>query len=386
MKMFFLILLFPIMSFANSFVVESNSSSVILTAGSTFAGPGFECYKYSSIIPSVKTDQAGTLYVEFSTDATTWDSSLSFSVLAATNEVHRLSVSKKFCRVRFTNTASSDQTYFRLQTLLGDQPVFTSALNASTAQDSDAIVTKSVTEEILIAEGKFNGYGITNKFGTNPDIDTNTVPEDVWENGGTYTGWAAAAENLMVVSTSAADASAGTGARTGTVICLDSTYTQVTVSFTLNGTTPVNTGSSVIRCHTASISTAGSGGVNAGALSFYQQTTTANIFLSMTAGRNQTNCSCYTVPALKKAYMRKLHGSVAGTTSISLDGNIWTRAFGSVFRSRRPFTFSNAFPLNDTIFGGLVFTEKSDIIIRMTSTTANNAVVNAGYDLVVVDQ
>lgn len=39
----------------------------------------------------------------------------------------------------------------------------------------------------------------------------------------------------------------------------------------------------------------------------------------------------------------------------------------------------------DTIYGGLVFTEKSDIVIRCDLVSGNNVVMNAGYDLILVE-
>jgi hypothetical protein len=93
----------------------------------------------------VKTDQAGTLYMEFSPDGVNADSSLSFSVAAATNEIHRLTVTRLYYRTRFTNTSGSAQTYFRLQTLFGsNQPPLTAPLNGSISSDSDSMTTRSI--------------------------------------------------------------------------------------------------------------------------------------------------------------------------------------------------------------------------------------------------
>jgi len=62
----------------------------------------------------------------------------------------------------------------------------------------------------------------------------------------------------------------------------------------------------------------------------------------------------------------------------------WTRSFGGVFRSRRPYTMGSSFRLTDYIYGGLVFTEKSDITLRISSSSANNISVNGGFDLILV--
>lgn len=129
---------------ATTLVSTNNSSTSILTAGATYTGTGEDVSAYPSVVVAVKTDKAGTLYMEFSPDNTNWDSSLSFSVAAATNEVHRLTTTRKYYRCRFTNTAGTDQTYFRLQSILGSQPALTSALNSTVQTDADSLVTRSV--------------------------------------------------------------------------------------------------------------------------------------------------------------------------------------------------------------------------------------------------
>lgn len=372
-------------------VNEDNSSSTPLTNGSTFTGVGVDTTGHHSVITAVKTDQDGTLYMEFSPDGVNWDSSLSYSVTAGLNDVHRLTITRRYYRTRFTNNSGSDQTYFRLQTMINGGTALSAPLNLSVQQDADAIVARTVSEEVSIAEGKFTGYSITNKFGTNADVDATTSPEDIWEGGGAYTGWATAGQAVQAISSSTDDVNtSGTGAWTVRAICLDSNYVQQTITFTLNGQTAV-TGSGtnstdIIRCHTAQVVTAGSGGVNAGIITIRQATTTTNIFLSMLAGRNQTNCSCFTVPAGKTAYMRHMHiAATKGQSGINVEGNIWTRSYGGVFRSRRPFLLTNSFQIDQLIYGGLVFTEKSDIILRATSTSTTAVKISAGYDLVLID-
>jgi hypothetical protein len=122
----------------------SNNTSTVLAAGATWTGTGEDVTGYGSVVVALKTDQAGTLYMEFSPDGTNWDSSLSFSVAVGVNEVHRLSVTRSHFRARFTNTSGSTQGYFRLQSLFGAQPPLTSALNSTVQTDADSLVTRSV--------------------------------------------------------------------------------------------------------------------------------------------------------------------------------------------------------------------------------------------------
>ena len=121
-----------------------NSSSTVLAAGATFTGTAELVVMFPSVIASLKTDQDGTLYLEFSPDGTNWDSSLSYSVAASTNEVHRLTITRKYFRARFTNTSASPQTYFRLQVLFGDHTSLVSPMSAGIQADADATVSRSV--------------------------------------------------------------------------------------------------------------------------------------------------------------------------------------------------------------------------------------------------
>ena len=125
-------------------VSTANSTSVALTAGETFTGVGVDVSTYASVVVAAKTDQAGTLYVDFSPDNSNWDSTLSYSVVAASNEVHRISVTRQYCRVRFTNTSAAPQTYLRLSTLFGSQTQLTANLNTTIQSDADSLATRSV--------------------------------------------------------------------------------------------------------------------------------------------------------------------------------------------------------------------------------------------------
>lgn len=366
-------------------VIPEIGTTAPLASGATFTSDGYSVVEFSSLVVSCKTDKIGIIYVDLSTDNTNWDSTLSYEIAADINEVHRITITKKFARIRFTNTDATAQTYLRLQVLLGEYAPLNTARNASIQADADAVVVRAVDAEIDIAQGLYVGYSITNKFGYNADIDSGSVPEDIWEGGGVYTGFPdSTAETVDILSSSAADTAAGTGARTVRIIGLDSNYDVLQETITLNGTTPATSVGVYRRVHTASVTTAGSGGVNVGTITIRHTTTTANVFQQMQIGRNQTNSSGFTVPAGYTGYLRAIHSACDNAGAASLIGQLWARSFNQPFRSRRPFFITNQFRLFDVVFGGLVFTEKSDIIVRIVSSTASNLAVNGGYDLLLV--
>jgi hypothetical protein len=101
-------------------------------------------------------------------------------------------------RVVYTN-GSTAQASFYLDATLRVQPengIFNSA---------GALITGTFEREVAL--GNVSNYTSDSKYGRNPDIDTTTFPEDVWNGGGDYTGHNPTAnENLETFSASANDA------------------------------------------------------------------------------------------------------------------------------------------------------------------------------------
>lgn len=83
-----------------------------------------------------------------------------------------------------------------------------------------------------------SGYGV-HKFGTNPDIDTATDPQDVTELGGLYP-FPSAASDIHFYSLSANDAAAGTGAQKLVIEALGRDWNLVSQELTMAGDTIVN--------------------------------------------------------------------------------------------------------------------------------------------------
>ena len=360
---------------------SNNSSTATLNAGVTFTGTATDAGAFPAITVAVITDQDGTLYVDFSPDSSNWDSTLSFAVEAATSEVHRIVVTRKYMRVRFTNTSASNQTYFRLQTQLGFFTQLNSSINSVLQSDADAATVRALSEETLTAEGKYQNRTIVNKFGRNSDIDTGSVPEDIWNGGGTYKGFpTGAAEEFEVFSSSASD----TGTLTFTYLASATATAYTTATVTMNGTTAVNTGVSGIRMDTARYDSGSSTTFNVGTITIRHRVTTANVFCVMPIGRSQTNAAAYTIPYGSTGYLRRLFCRVIGTASGTVDGALWVRESGSSPRLRRPFSAATSDRFEEYPYGGLVLPALSDIMVRISSVSANNMDVIAGYDLVIV--
>jgi len=116
------------------------------------------------------------------------------------------------------------------------------------------------------------------------DVDTATVPEDVWDAGGVYVFPAALQEaaDIDIQSNDAADAAAGTGVRTILIRGLDADYMEQEEIITPTGITPVHPVNDYIRFFDIRCVTCGSGCVNAGDINVYVPTTTTGAITDVT--------------------------------------------------------------------------------------------------------
>lgn len=234
---------------------------------------------------------------------------------------------------------------------------------------------------VALQRGLVPGHSMVNKFGRNPDIDTATAPEDVWDGGGVYTGFPTGApEEFQVFSSSASD----TGTVTFTYLPTSTSLEYLAGTAVLNGTTPVNTGITGYRMHTAQYASGSSTAFNLGTITIRHKTTTANVFCQMPIGRSQTNVSGYTVPMGSTGYIPRFFCRVIGATAGTVDGALWVRAPGGSPRLRRPFSAAQQDHFGEHLEGALVILPGSDVIVRITAASANNLDVVAGYDLILM--
>lgn len=378
-------------------VLPSNSSTSVLESSATYTGTAEQMAGNSwldrlwlwgresdSVLVAVLTDQDGTLYMEQSPDGVNWDSSLSYDVYANVNEVHRLTVTRQYYRTRFTNTSSSTQTFFRLQTMTGDSVGLEAPHNLVVSQDADTRLTRSFDTEIDIAQGKFANQFLVSKYGFNPDVD---AAEDIWFSGGDYTGFPVSTlEAVEVLSASANDTSAGTGCRTVYLEGLDGSYNFQSETVTMNGTTPVDTANTYRRVNRAYCVTAGSGTTNAGNITMRHTTTVANVFGVLEAGTGRTQLGLYTVPDNHKCYLKRVSVDMFDTTTNNGLVRIWMRPNGGAVQLTRTFGMSTAAATNVPYYGAIEFTERTDIKFRVIEIDNANGRVSVSFALVCIRQ
>ena len=233
--------------------------------------------------------------------------------------------------------------------------------------------------ELQVAKGQVVGASSVNKFGAN--LDVNTTEETIWANGGSIT-WPALAFTAYIVSSDAADASAGTGARTVTVSGLDADYKVKTASVTLNGTSAVAISGTWLRINRAFVTSSGTGGGAAGTITMQDVGATV-VYANLGLG-NQTQMAVYTVPAGHTFYL----GQITFTAAVSTGTNsatvkLDTRDFGSnTFRTRYIADLQSGELINSLQYP-IALPEKTDIEARAIMS-AGTASISAFFEGVLI--
>ena len=245
---------------------------------------------------------------------------------------------------------------------------------------------------LQVPRGLVAGIGSLNKFGRNPDVDTGSDPEDVWDGGGLWRA-PTVAQTHDIASTSSADLSgSGTGAHTVYIAGLDANFNAVFEPITMNGTSNVATANTYLRIFRMYVVTGGSAGANVGDITATGQTD-ATVTAQINADNGQTLMAFYPVPGGKKLYLTGWHsginrqGGVGGamadfqlmTRDASISNPQWRvrRHLGLVAEGGNPQTQHS-----DPFIG---IPEKHDILVRCTSVTDNNTDVYGGFDGYLVD-
>ncbi len=242
-----------------------------------------------------------------------------------------------------------------------------------------------------VAESEVEGLGYIHKFGNNPDIDTASGFEDIWNGGGHYTGQdPTSQERVEIFSDNINDNGITnlTGGHTIRIRGLDENYTQIEEILTLDGTTPVLSNLSYLRLYRARILTAGNSSWNEGIITIRQSVTTANIFVVMPAEEGSTLIAAFTTPANTNSFMTAWYGALsgkkAGFSTIKLvhrhEGGAWQTLEVLALSSAGSgiFTREYTIPKND-------IPEKTDVKIRADSS-ANDLGVSGGFDLIIIDE
>jgi hypothetical protein len=237
---------------------------------------------------------------------------------------------------------------------------------------------------LQVARGQIPGHSAISIFGYNPDVDT--TEESIWPDGGTVPH-PTLASVLKISSSSADDTSAGTGARTVTIVGLDGSYNQVSESITLNGQTAVNTTNSYLYVNGFYVASTGSGGANAGNINAGTGVVTAGVpavlYDIIATGYNNRTTAHYCVPAGYTGYLTTgviTTGQASGSTSVTAflkqhgqDGIVRVGAVSTLNNGSVQYDFSYPY----------IISEKNCVGASAIGSAANNS-ASAFFNIVLV--
>ena len=262
------------------------------------------------------------------------------------------------------------------------------------AQTDPGIVVRPVPSnfEMDVKKGLVTGHTSFDKWGRLNNIDTTTgivPPIDVWNGATIYTGFpTGAAETIEVFS---ADNNDGAGTNAGLLSLrlfgLDASGVEQEVDVDLNGTTPVPTTETWTRMPRMRGLTAGSNDFNLGAITARHTTTPANIFAVMPVNTNRTHIACWTIPAAKTAYLKKISwhmtraSGAAGSATVALmcrgNGGVWEQTLSTDIST------GSTPPLE--LDYGTSFAALTDLSIRVIDVSDNDTSVSAIITGIYVD-
>lgn len=256
------------------------------------------------------------------------------------------------------------------------------------SRDYSSISRFGLTEpfELQVARGQIAYHEHVFKFGFNPDVD-NTL-ETVWAEGGLYS-YLSSASVLKVSSSSLDDSATGTGARQVIVSGLDADYNEISETVNLSGQTAINTSNSFLRVNRIVVTSAGSGGQNAGVI--YAGTGSissgvpANKYATIAAGDNQTLMGLWTVPAGYTAYLLQTDVTVATTQNNKYaTASVVARPDGEVFQVKDKFVQAEG-SHHQRYNVPIKFAEKTDLELRCIGDSAGaDIAVSGAMDIIYI--
>ncbi len=214
------------------------------------------------------------------------------------------------------------------------------------------------------------------------NVAVSSTLQDVWDAGGELV-YPTAAEQWEIVSTDAADTSAGTGARTVLIQYLDDAYVEQIEVLTMNGTTAVDfIALDAFRFRRALVITAGTGAINAGDITI-RPSGGGDTRGQIKAGNGNSLDGHYTVPADKAAYLMFVYSNIEKGE----DADILLRSTlsdGGIFSIRFPISMYQNSVVSKVELPPR-FHEKSDLKLTAVSTNINTK-VSVALQFVIIDE
>lgn len=231
-----------------------------------------------------------------------------------------------------------------------------------------------------VTAGRIAGHTRFSAIGHTP---TPTANSDVWEGAGLYP-FQATATKLELLSASANDTAAGTGARSWTLSGLDSNFNAISEVVVTSGVTPVQTVNSYLRVNTLQIASAGSGGVNAGDTTLRVTGAGATQAIAR-AGYGYAKQAIFTVPLGFTLVVTDLLLQVGGTGTTTNCTFSFTRISSSgLIVTTNEYVAGPLLALQRQVLMGVVVPQTTTLTTRITAVTGATSAYSS-FEGVLVD-
>ncbi|RQQ54292.1 hypothetical protein [Burkholderia stagnalis] len=206
---------------------------------------------------------------------------------------------------------------------------------------------------------------------------------DVWVGQGAYP-FQSSAQALEIVSSSANDAAAGTGARTVVVQGLDANFNQIQETVTLNGTSAVALANSYLRVNGVQVASAGSGNVNAGTVTLRLTGAGASQAV-MSAGVGYAKQAIYTVPAGFTLLVTDLFFAVGGVaTTVNVTFSFTRISSSGLILTTNEYPTIPFTPTQRQVASGTLVASQTTLTTRITGITSTPPSAYAGFEGILV--
>lgn len=233
--------------------------------------------------------------------------------------------------------------------------------------------------------GFIPGRAIVNVFGNSNNIQSSDTPCTLWPLKTLY-DFPVAGETWWVRSTSSNDTLSGTGARTVSILTLDTSYNAVSLTINLNGLTPVVLpGSSNFRLNSFSVIDSGSLHANDGDL-IVEKTGGGPVRGFILAKKGRAVTLVYTVPAGHNLWVPNFLFNMA---KLGGGDDAWMHEFRTMLPNGTVQVSSTASRTKGsseiTVPSGFVIPEKVTVEERVAAVSANGLDINVQFTGVLTD-
>jgi hypothetical protein len=254
-------------------------------------------------------------------------------------------------------------------------------------------MTRALDWFLDVVRGGQDGIEHVRVYGENPDVDSGTVPEDIWDQGGTYTFTAAGGAPMYISSSNGGD----TQDVVITALTEDASgdWNEETLTQTLAGQakTALTFASGDDPVRILSVVNL-SGTPLTGDVYVYENdtvvagvpATASKIRARVLVGNDRTYMAIYTIPSGKTGYLYGRDVGLANNTATTAEVRFQTRAEGGSFFTDARHTLSNAVLARheERPAVPVEIAAKTDIKWLCQVCATNNSALMAAFDLLVL--